>query len=255
MFSFFETIFTKITSIVASVIIAVSLVFAPAPQPEPPPQVEAVVEVKQDTQELEKTKPEADLEQIKAETAKAKAEAEKAQKKAEEAKRKIAEENLRKQQEEQTKQLEQQRIQQELTQQNLLSCNGKNWSPCPDSQRFYCPTAGDAQCLYESTQSNSLTQDPQIKIELCKIEAQKNINNFLEAGKLAVKEGQQKCVQDQLSIIQQQIGGGDNSYNVISSMYSLARSYCQRIATDVLDKLQTQSEEIYNQQYFTCLNK
>lgn len=152
MFDFLQTIFTKITSAVASIIIAVGLVSAPVPQQEPPPQVE----VKQDVQELEKANLKAELEQ-KVEAAKAKAEAERARKEAEAARRKIAEDDLRKQQKEQARQLEQQRIQQELAQQNLLSCNGKNWSPCPAGQKFYCPATGDAQCLIENTQTSSAT--------------------------------------------------------------------------------------------------
>lgn len=150
MFNFLHTIFIKITSVVASVIIAAGLVSVPAPQQKAPLPLATLVETKQDTQELEKIKLEAKLNQ-------ANAEVEKAQSKAKEAKRKIAEENLRKQEEEQTRQLEQQRIQQELAQQNLLSCNGKNWSPCPAGQRFYCPTTGDAQCIIENAQTSSTT--------------------------------------------------------------------------------------------------
>lgn len=77
-----------------------------------------------------------------------KVKAEKAREEAEEVKRKIAEDNIRKQQEEQAGQLKQQ---------NLLSCNGKNWSPCPVGQKFYCPATGDAQCLIENTQTSSAT--------------------------------------------------------------------------------------------------
>lgn len=254
MFEFLSTIFTKITSLVASLIIAVGLVSAPASQPELPPQVGAAVEMKQKAQEFENIKLEAELEQAKVEAAKAKAETEQAQREVEAASRKLAEENLRKQQEEQARQLEQQRIQQELAQQNTLSCNGKNWLPCSTGQ-FYCPATGDARCRIENNASSPVAENPLIKIERCKIEAQKNINNFLEAGKSAISEGSQKCVQDRLSIIQQQMGGGAISYDVISSMYSLARSSCQRIAADVFDKLQAQSEEIYNQQYLECLNQ
>jgi len=56
MFSFFQIIFTKITSAVAGVIIAVGLVSAPAPQPEPPQQIKIVEEIKEE--------PRADVEQI-----------------------------------------------------------------------------------------------------------------------------------------------------------------------------------------------
>lgn len=87
MFDFLQTIFIKITSAVASIIIAVGLVSAPAPQPEPPPQVATMVEIKQEAQELEKIKLEAELKKAKAETAKAQAETKKAQMEAEETKR------------------------------------------------------------------------------------------------------------------------------------------------------------------------
>ena len=48
MFSFFQTIFTKVTSAVTSVIIAVGLVFAPGQQPEPPQQVRVITEAKEE---------------------------------------------------------------------------------------------------------------------------------------------------------------------------------------------------------------
>src|SRR3989338_5509074 len=113
MSNFFQTIFTKITSAVASVIIAVGLVSAPALQPELPLQPAAIVDIKQNVQKLEKSKLEAELKQARAEAASAKAAIEKTQREMETAARKSAEENLRKQQEEQVKQLEQQKIQAE----------------------------------------------------------------------------------------------------------------------------------------------
>lgn len=113
----------------------------------------------------------------------------------------------------------------------------------------------EEQARLAELQRQQQARDSLIKIEVCKIGAQANINNFLEAGKLAINEGSQKCVQDRLSIIQQQIGGGAISPGVVSSMYSLARSSCQIIVNDALNKLQTQSEEVYNRQYLECLNK
>lgn len=253
MFDFLQTIFTKITSAVASVIIAVGLVSAPAPQPEPPPQAEAVVEVKQDAQELKNIKLEADLEQAKAETVKAKTEAKKAQREAEATKRKLAEENSRKQQEEQAEQQEEQRIQQELTQQNLLSCNGKDWSPCPAGQNFYCPATGDAQCLIENNQTSTTYQDPQIKIEVCKIEAQTSIKNFLEVGKMAIDEGFQICVQNRFTTLQQQLGWQEFRWQ--KELVDVARSSCKNSVQQGLDFLQSKADEKYNQQYLACLNK
>lgn len=208
MSSFLEIIFTKITSAVASIIIAVGLISAPAPQTELPSKAKVVVEVKQNTQEIERVKLEAEIKKAKTETARVKAEAEKARQKAEEAQ--VEQERLR----------EAQRLTDQQAEENRLR-----------------------------------VQDPQIKIEKCKIEARANINNFLEAGKLAVNEGQQNCIQGRIATTQQYLGGGANSPEIIASMYNLARSSCQGIATDVLNKLQTQSEEIYNQQYLDCLNK
>lgn len=144
--------------------------------------------------------------------------------------------------------------------QNSVLCNGKYWTTtCPAGQKYYCPAIGDAQCLVEmqppslQPQPIPVYQDPLIKIERCKIEAQTNINNFLDVGKAAVNEGFKKCVQDRLGILQQQIGG--DIPGVVSSMVDLARSSCQRTADDVLNKLQIQADEIYNQQYLVCLNK
>jgi len=39
---------------------------------------------------------------------------------------------------------------------NSVLCNGKYWMPtCPSGQKFYCPAAGDAQCIIENTQTPS----------------------------------------------------------------------------------------------------
>lgn len=229
MFDFIQTIFAKITSAVASVIIAVGLVSVPTPQLALPIQVETMIEVKQNAQELEKIKLEAELEKAKVETAKAKAEAAKA--KAETAKRKIVEDNLRRQQEEQARQLEQQRIQKELAQQRET----------------------------EEARENLATEETrikgEIKIEVCKIEAQTSIKNFLEAGKLAADEGFQKCVQNRLATLQQGLGGGGVAPGTISSMVDLARSSCKNSAKQGLDFLQSKADEMYNQRYVECLIK
>lgn len=226
MFDFIQTIFAKITSAVASVIIAVGLVSVPTPQLALPIQVEIMTEEKQNAQELEKIKLEAELEKAKAETAKAKAEATKA----ETAKRKIVEDNLRRQQEEQVRQLEQQRIQKELAQQREIEEARENLAK-------------------EETRIKG-----EIKIEVCKIEAQTSIKNFLEAGKLAADEGFQKCVQDRISAMQGYLSG-DASPAVISSAYNLARSSCNNSAKEGLDFLQSKADEIYNKRYVECLIK
>ncbi|GEM_PF-4015087 len=194
MFDFFRTIFIKITSAIASVIIAVGLVSVPAPQPELPPQPTAVVELKQDTQQLKWQQELTELEKARAETAKAKAETKKAQREVEEARVKTEQERL-------------------------------------------------------------TAQDAQIKIEICKIEAQTSIKNFLEAGKMAANEGFQKCVQNRFATLQQQLGGGGVAPGTIDSMVDLARSSCRNSAQKGLDFLQSKADEMYNQQYLVCLNK
>lgn len=139
---------------------------------------------------------------------------------------------------------------------NSVLCNGKYWTPtCPAGQKFYCPSSGDAQCLIENTQTPTTYQDPQIKIEVCKIEAQTSIKNFLEAGKAAANEGFQICVQNRLATIQQQLGGGGVAPGTLGAMADLARSSCKNSAQEGLDFLQSKADEMYNREYLVCLNK
>lgn len=136
------------------------------------------------TQEPEKIQLETEIKQAKTEISKTKTEAERVQREAEAASRKLAEENLRKQQEEQARQLEQQRIQQERAQQDLLSCNGKNWLPCPADQRLYCPPAGSAQCIIENTQTNSATS----RLKICMEQAIEDHKKMAKRAKIDQEE-------------------------------------------------------------------
>ena len=153
MISFFETIFTKITSIAASAIIAVGLVSAPIPQSKlPPPVNSVVVEVKQDAQEVEKIKLETELKQAKADTLKAKIETEKTKKELEKARAKAEQERLNEIQRlaDQSKKEDQEALSASLVNvviPNTTLCNGVSYSPCPTGQTFSCPASGEAKCL------------------------------------------------------------------------------------------------------------
>ncbi|MFH1170385.1 MAG: hypothetical protein V1704_02405 [Candidatus Vogelbacteria bacterium] len=59
--------------------------------------------------------------------------------------------------------------QQQKTNPQLITCNGKSWLPCPTGKNFFCPSAGNAQCLIDSpyaqtpipnTQTQSLVASP-----------------------------------------------------------------------------------------------
>ena len=136
---------------------------------------------------------------------------------------------------------------------NTILCNSKYWTNCPIGQKFYCPATGDAQCLYENSGPNSVTENPQIKIEKCKIEAQTNINNFLEAGKAAINEAFTVCVQNRYNELEQQLGGAIPG--TLGDMVKVARLACTGSAQDGLNKLEDKADEIYSQQYFECLNR
>jgi len=93
-----------------------------------------VVDIKQDAQKLEKSKLETKLKQALVEAASAKAEAEKVQ-------REVGEVSFN-------------------PPANSVLCNGKYWTPtCPTGQTYYCPPAGDAQCIVENTQPSSGLQN------------------------------------------------------------------------------------------------
>ena len=178
----------------------------------------------QTKEESEKIKLETELEQAKAEATKAKAEKEKIQREAKTAKVRAEAEKAQREEEARVK-AEQERLR--------------------EAQRL-----ADQQVEEERV----MAQNAQIKIEICKIEAQTSIKNFLEAGKLAANEGYQKCVQSRIAAMGSLSSGGA-SPGVLSSMYSLARSSCNNSAKEGFDFLQSKADEMYNQRYVECLNK
>ena len=127
----------------------------------------------------------------------------------------------------------------------------------PRNQTDVSPSGdgGEATTQSQSFSIYPQAQDPQIKIEVCKIEAQASIKNFLEVGKMAANEGFQKCVQNRLATLQQQLGGGGVALGTLEAMADLARSSCKNSAQEGLDFLQSKANEIYNRQYLECLNR
>ena len=41
---------------------------------------------------------------------------------------------------------------------NTILCNGKSWNSCPSGQNFFCPASGDAQCLTNSNNNQTVQQ-------------------------------------------------------------------------------------------------
>jgi len=121
----------------------------------------------------------------KAKTAEEKRIAEEARKKAEQA-RIVAEQEAQKHQQEEAlrrvreeqRQAEEQRKAQAAAEEakrkeqqaNLISCNGRNWSKCPEGQTFYCPPAGNPQCRV-------VTEKPNINISQLENQIHALINN------------------------------------------------------------------------------
>ncbi len=97
-------------------------------------------------------------------------------------------------------------------------------------------------------------QNALIKIEKCKAETQIIINNFLGAGKLAINEAEEACMSDRMKTIWEFLPVGV-SPTVVSSAINLARSSCQKLTNENLNKLQSQTDGVYSQQYLNCLNK
>lgn len=220
MSNFLQTIFTKIVAAISSVFIAAGLISAPAIAPEHlQSEPQAIVQEAPETEMLNEVISTETSETEDAEKAE-EARSQEAQRQKELAAQKAAEEQLKKEQEARAL-VEQQRLEQERQEVARIEAE----------------------------------QNTLLKIERCKTEARKNITNFLEAGKLAIDEGMAGCVQKQMSSLSGYFDGGAMSPETLSSMGNLARSSCQRIANNALNKLESQSEDIYSRQYLDCLNK
>jgi len=160
-----------------SVLVAAGLVSNTAKQSELPLQMKTVVEVKQEIHKLDDTQPKTKNEQ-KSEIVKTKKEIKEVQLETEVIRRRAPEEESQKQHEEPVRQSEQQVTQPKLSEQNPLFCNGRDWLPCLPGNQFYCPTSGDAQCVFENMQP---TQSPSSRLD----EAKNCIQRAMEQHRVA----------------------------------------------------------------------
>lgn len=217
MFDFLQIFFVKVTSVIASVIIAVGLVSMPTiPEEQPKDDWRTSVQESIDRTERRQT---------------------------------TINESPDNQQNTDLKV----EVSENQSPPNTILCNGKSWSPCPEGQRSHCPATGDVQCLYENIPRKPTLEDPLIRVERCKIEAQDNIDNFLEVGKMVTNEAFKQCVQNIYDTLQQELGNAIPG--TVGTMVDIARSSCSNSAQEGLDKLQIKADEIYNRQYLECLNK
>lgn len=232
MLNFFQTIFTKITSAVANVIIAAGLISVPASisQLELPSQnIKPVIEIKQGIQEVEKDNLGVEFKQPKIEITKEKPRVGEIQKKIKTGKNKKI--NNKEATKEFKNEAEQKRIH--------------------ETQRLIEQQAEEERRRIE--EENLSVQNAQIKIEICKVEAKRDYDNFVTAGKAAINEGFVKCKLDGFDMFQNQIGG--ISSGSLGSVSDIVVSSCMSSVQRALDSLQFKADEMHNKQYLECLNK
>ena len=133
-----------------------------------------------------------------------------------------------------------------ITPSNVIVCNGKNWTTCPSGQKFYCPDTGDAQCLYENIQeSNSITENPYLKIEKCKAQRDQSRANLETTAQEMVDALTSNYAKLLLTSFEQYKGT-----LMASDFNGLIAEYRRKRTLDVKDKY----DQMANDEYSKCIN-